>query len=59
MPVWQEIPRDLKVPQDPTGAFAPVEADGGDRTHDLPLTRRVLYQLSYIGGRYDGKAVRR
>ena len=24
-------------------------ADDGTRTHDLPLTRRLLYQLSYIG----------
>ncbi len=24
-------------------------ADGGDQTHDLSLTKRLLYQLSYIG----------
>jgi hypothetical protein len=24
-------------------------ADGGIRTHDLPLTRRLLCQLSYVG----------
>ena len=25
-------------------------ADDGDRTHNLPLTRRLLCQLSYVGG---------
>ena len=36
-----------------------TEADSGDRTHDLPLTRRVLYQLSYIGGlRPESKGAR-
>jgi hypothetical protein len=28
---------------------AMIGASGEDRTHDLPLTRRALYQLSYIG----------
>jgi hypothetical protein len=27
----------------------PERAGGGTRTHDLPLTRRLLYQLSYSG----------
>src|SRR5215472_1478190 len=28
-------------------------ADGGIRTHDLPLTRRLLCQLSYVGELFD------
>jgi hypothetical protein len=28
-----------------------LRAGGGTRTHDLPLTRRLLYQLSYSGAR--------
>ena len=27
--------------------------NGGSRTHDHPLKRRALYQLSYIGNTYD------
>ena len=27
-----------------------TEADDGNRTHNRPLTRRVLYRLSYVGG---------
>src|SRR5258706_5942492 len=27
-----------------------TEADDGNRTHNRPLTRRVLYPLSYVGG---------
>jgi hypothetical protein len=30
-----------------------IQAGGGTRTHDLPLTRRLLYQLSYSGGRVE------
>jgi hypothetical protein len=30
-------------------------ADGGIRTHDLPLTRRLLCQLSYVGGIIGGE----
>ena len=29
--------------------FSKREATGGSRTHDLPLTKRMLYQLSYGG----------
>jgi hypothetical protein len=39
-------------PADPAAEFKVLKtrrrgAGGGNRTHDRPLTRRVLYQLSY------------
>jgi hypothetical protein len=30
-----------------------IGAGGGNRTRDLPLTRRALYRLSYPGVRWD------
>src|ERR1700727_2215281 len=33
----------------PGCAASPSRADGRDRTGDLSLTRRLLYQLSYVG----------
>jgi hypothetical protein len=38
-------------------AAGPAGADGGIRTHDLPLTRRLLCQLSYVGDEF-GKEFR-
>jgi hypothetical protein len=32
-----------------------LRADGGIRTHDLPLTRRLLCQLSYVGATFAAK----
>ncbi len=45
-----ETLRGSKAPQGSANSLRELtEADSGARTHDLPLTRRVLYQLSYIG----------
>ncbi len=33
----------------PSCFFSKKKAENGSRTHDLPLTKRLLYQLSYLG----------
>jgi hypothetical protein len=35
--------------KEPATVPSHIRADGGIRTHDLPLTRRLLCQLSYVG----------
>ena len=47
--VWYDDARELLVP-----FFTPLVWYGsGIRTHDLPLRKRTLYQLSYRGCPYD------
>ena len=41
-----------------TTTLHPRGAEGRDRTGDLPLTRRALYQLRYFGGVTDGSRTR-